>query len=67
MTAKVISLCDYRRSRDEGKRLRRGNVPGLPSKEFCDKRYDGVEEDEILDMLNDIAYDPYFDLDPDDY
>jgi len=30
MTAKVISLCEYRRSREEEKRLKRGNVLGLP-------------------------------------
>jgi hypothetical protein len=53
MTAKVISLCDYRKSRDEEKRSRRGNVPDFlrPS-------------DFHKSLLS--AYDPDLDLDTDD-
>jgi hypothetical protein len=67
MTAKVISLCDFRRSRDEERKLKSANVPGLPSQEFCDREYGGVEEGEILGMLEDIAFAPLFEVDPDDY
>jgi hypothetical protein len=67
MTAKVISLCDYRKSRDEGKRLRSESGPGIPSQEFCDKTFERSlgPADFHKSLLS--AYEPYFDLDPDDY
>jgi hypothetical protein len=67
MTAKVISLCDFRRNREEGKRLRSESGPGIPSQEFCDKTYPGVEDEDILNIINDIQFDPLFEVDPDDY
>jgi len=52
MTAKVISLCDYRRSREEEKRSKRGSVPDiLKPAEFH------------RSLLS--AYDPDLDLDDD--
>ena len=67
MTAKVISLCEYRRSREEEKRSRNANVLGLPSKEFCDKTYERsfTPEDFHTSLLS--AYHPnIIELDEDD-
>jgi hypothetical protein len=57
MTAKVTSLCDYRRSKDAERKLRRGRELGLPDFE--------MEEEEST--LKDIKFYPEFELDPDDY
>jgi hypothetical protein len=56
MTAKVISLCDFRRSKGAEKKLRRGRELGLPDFE--------MEEESVEKM---IEFDPLFELDPDDY
>jgi hypothetical protein len=53
MTAKVISLCDYRRSKDEEKRSRRENGHGFLN----------PEDFPVLPL---IPYDPDFYLDTDD-
>jgi hypothetical protein len=56
MTAKVISLCDYRKSRDEEKRSRRENGLGLLR----------PTEFPVSTLRCLIPYDPDLDLDTDD-
>ena len=55
MTVKVISLCDYRRSREEERKSRSGNVLGIHRPNF----------NEDIESL--IEFDPVFEVDPDDY
>jgi hypothetical protein len=65
MTAKVISLCDFRRNRGEEKRSRSVNVLGLPSKEFCDKTFERSLKPSDFHKSLLSAYDPDLDLDED--
>lgn len=53
MTAEVISLCEYRKSKDAEKRLKNENALGILRP--------GDFHDSLLK-----SYDPYFNLDEDD-